>query len=123
MKIVDVAETYSPHGGGVRTYLHAKLAMAARAGHEAVIIAPGEADGVDEVDGGRIVWLRSPPLPFDARYRLFTDRAALERAIAREDPDVLEVSAPQISAYFLNRWRGRARKAFVFHTDLVAVSR
>ena len=57
MKILDVAETYSPHGGGVRTYLHNKLARAAAAGHEAVIVAPGERDCVEEANGGRIVWL------------------------------------------------------------------
>lgn len=121
MKILDVAETYSPHGGGVRTYLHNKLARAAEAGHEAVIVAPGERDGVEDANGGRIVWLASPVLPLDKRYRLFTSKRALEEVIAAEDPDVLEVSAPQLSAYFLSDWRGRAKKSFVFHTDLVAV--
>src|SRR6187397_2816446 len=44
MRVVDVSESYSSHGGGVRTYVHAKLAAARRLGHELVIIAPGVRD-------------------------------------------------------------------------------
>jgi len=45
VKIVDVAEFYAERGGGVRTYVNQKLAAAAAAGHEAVVIAPGPRAG------------------------------------------------------------------------------
>ena len=41
MRIVDVCAFYTPHGGGVRTYIERKLAVASAAGHEMIILAPG----------------------------------------------------------------------------------
>ena len=41
MRIVDVCAFYTPAGGGVRTYVEAKLRAAARFGHEMIIIASG----------------------------------------------------------------------------------
>jgi alpha-1,6-mannosyltransferase len=42
MRIVDVSAFYTPCGGGVRTYVEAKLRAAPRLGHEMIVIAPGE---------------------------------------------------------------------------------
>lgn len=121
MKIVDVSESYSEHGGGVRTYVHHKLAAAARAGHEMVIVAPGHESRVDEVEGGRIVWLESLRSPFDDRYGLFTRARVIHEVLDREDADVVEGSSPLGGGFAVAKWRGRAKKAFVFHTDPVAV--
>jgi alpha-1,6-mannosyltransferase len=121
VKIVDVSESYSEHGGGVRTYVHHKLAAAARAGHELVIVAPGHRDRVDEVEGGRIVWLESLRSPFDDRYGLFTRARPIHDVLDREDADIVEGSSPLGGGRAVSKWKGRARKAFVFHTDLVAV--
>ena len=41
MKIVDVAEYYSENGGGIRTYIQAKMRIAEKHGHEVVVVAPG----------------------------------------------------------------------------------
>ena len=41
MRIADVSAFYTPAGGGVRTYVEAKLKAAARFGHELVMIVPG----------------------------------------------------------------------------------
>jgi alpha-1,6-mannosyltransferase len=121
VKIVDVSESYSEHGGGVRTYVHHKLAAAARAGHELVIVAPGHRDRVDEVEGGRIVWRRSLRSPFDDRYGLFTRARVIHEVLDREDADVVEGSSPLGGGWAVANWQGRAKKAFVFHTDPVAV--
>lgn len=121
MKIVDVSESYSEHGGGVRTYVHHKLAAAARAGHEMVIVAPGHHDGEDVVEGGRIVWVKGPRSPFDDRYGLFTSAKAIHEVLDREDADVVEGSSPLGGGWAVSKWQGRAKKAFVFHTDPVAV--
>ena len=121
MKIVDVSESYSEHGGGVRTYVHHKLAAAARAGHELVIVAPGHHDRVDVVEGGRIVWLESLRSPFDDRYGLFTRARVIHDVLDREDADVVEGSSPLGGGFAVAKWKGRAKKAHVFHTDPVAV--
>ncbi len=121
MKIVDVSESYSEHGGGVRTYVHHKLAAAARAGHEMVIVAPGHCDREDEVEGGRIVWVQSLRSPFDDRYGLFTRSRVIHEVLDRERPDVVEGSSPLGGGWAVAKWQGRAKKAFVFHTDPVAV--
>jgi hypothetical protein len=42
MRIADVSAFYTPAGGGVRTYVDAKLRAAPRFGHEMIVIAPGE---------------------------------------------------------------------------------
>ena len=48
MRIADVCAFYTPAGGGVRTYVEAKLRAAARFGHEMIVIAPGERHEVDQ---------------------------------------------------------------------------
>ena len=121
VKIVDVSESYSEHGGGVRTYVHHKLAAAARAGHELVIVAPGHRDRVDVVEGGRIVWVESLRSPFDDRYGLFTRARVIHEVLDREDADVVEGSSPLGGGFAVAKWKGRARKVHVFHTDPVAV--
>ncbi|MEM9463286.1 MAG: glycosyltransferase [Myxococcota bacterium] len=121
MKIVDVSESYSERGGGVRTYVHHKLAAAARAGHEMVIVAPGLHDREDKVDGGRVVWVKSPRSPFDERYGVFTRKRAIHEILDREEPDLVEGSSPLAGGWAVSSWPGRAKKAFVFHTDPVAV--
>ncbi|WP_375396557.1 glycosyltransferase [uncultured Sphingomonas sp.] len=118
MRIVDVCAFYTPHGGGVKTYIDRKLAAGTAAGHEIVVIAPGERDAVEErFPGARIVWLASPPLPFDRRYRYFHDEAALHGALDRVRPAMIEASSPWSSAAMVGRWQGSAPRALVMHAD------
>ncbi len=121
MKIVDVAEFYAEQGGGVRTYINQKLAAGARAGHEVVIVAPGPEDGEEERLGGRIVWVKGPPLPPDPRYYVLWREKEVHRILDRERPDVVEGSSPWTGGWFVARWPGRAVKTFIFHQDPVAV--
>ena len=53
MKIADVCAFYTPHGGGVKTYIDRKLAIGAAMGHEIVVIAPGSHDRVERRAGGK----------------------------------------------------------------------
>ncbi len=121
MKIVDVCESYSERGGGVRTYVHAKLDAAARLGHEVVVVAPGREHRVVERPGGRIRWIPSTPFPFDPNYGLFLGAHGVHRALEEERPDVVEGSSPWGGGRAVASWRGSAVKTFVFHTDAVAV--
>jgi len=121
MKIVDVAEFYSPLGGGVRTYVDHKLALARRSGHQVTILAPGPSTLREQRPGGEIQWLESPVERFDHRYHRFNDMAVLWRALDREAPDVVEASSLWTGARALAAWQGSAAKALVMHQDPVAV--
>lgn len=124
MKVVDVAEFYAEQGGGVKTYIHQKLEAGHRLGHEVVIIAPGPDDGEEEKLGGRIVWVKGPPMPLDPRYYVLWNEKKVHQALTRERPDVVEGSSPWSGGWFAARWRGhakKAKKAFIFHQDPVAV--
>ncbi len=121
MKLIDVSEFYAERGGGVRTYTHAKLAAGAKLGVEVVVVAPGDADREERREGGRIVWVKSPPLPPDPRYRVLLRERAVHAILDAEAPDVVEGSSTWTAGLFVARWRGTAAKSLVFHQDPVAV--
>ena len=121
MKIVDVAEYYSENGGGIRTYIQAKMRLAAKHGHEVVVVAPGSEDGEEEKYGGRIVWVKGPPVPFYDAYSIMWNMRAVHRVLDREKPDILEGSSVWAGGQFAARWKGNCRRALIFHQDPVAV--
>jgi alpha-1,6-mannosyltransferase len=120
MRIVDVNGFYAEAGGGVRRYVDSKFEAAVRGGHELIVIAPGQASALEERDGGAVRWIPSPPMPFDPRYRRFTDRAAVWTALDAARPDVIEASSPWGSAELAGGWPGDAARSLVFHQDVVA---
>jgi alpha-1,6-mannosyltransferase len=118
MRIVDVNEYYSPTGGGVRTYLDRKMRIMAELGHELIVIAPFDEDRVeDRPDGGRIYWVKSPPLIFDRNYWLFRHDAAIVALLDQLRPDVVEISSFWRTPWVVGRWRGDALKVFFAHND------
>jgi alpha-1,6-mannosyltransferase len=122
MRIVDVNEFYSPTGGGVRTYIDRKMALMAEMGHELICIACGKEDRVEErVGGGKVIYVKSPGLPFDKNYGLFSKREPIWRLLDEFDPDVVETSSVWRPAWIVGKWPGRAFKSFFMHNDNVAV--
>jgi len=118
MRIVDVCAFYAPKGGGVRTYIDRKLACGPQLGHDVTIIAPGEIDAVEERGpGARIVWLASPRLPVDFKYRYFADAEALHAQLDAARPDIVEASSPWRSASMVANWPGSAPRALIMHAD------
>lgn len=121
MRIVDVCAFYTPAGGGVRTYVEAKLKAASRAGHEIIVIAPGEREEtVRRGPGAFLVTIPSPALPLDRRYRYFDDEAAIHDALDAWSPDHVEASSPWSSAAMVGRWQGAASRSLVMHCDPLA---
>jgi alpha-1,6-mannosyltransferase len=121
MRIVDVSAFYTPFGGGVRTYVEAKLRAAPRFGHEIVVIAPGrESQIVKRGPGAFLVTLPSPMLPVDRRYRYFNDERLLHAALDSWQPDHVEASSPWSSATMVGRWQGAATRSLVMHADPLA---
>jgi len=121
MKIVDVAEYYSENGGGIRTYIQAKMRVAKALGHEMVVVAPGPDDFEEEKYGGRIIWVKGPAVPFYDAYSIMWNMRAVHRVLDREKPDVLEGSSVWAGGQFAARWKGDCARTLIFHQDPVAV--
>ena len=121
MKIVDISEFYSPTGGGVRNYVDQKFKAAARYGHSLTVIAPGASNSVETRDGGKLVWVKTPQLPFDRNYRMFWRAKDVWRILDDEAPDVVEGSSPWRGGWIAARWQGAAAKMLFMHADPVAV--
>src|SRR3982751_674166 len=121
MRIVDVSAFYAPQGGGVRTYVEAKLKAAPCFGHELIVVIPGERDEiVERAPGAILASLASPKLPVDRRYRYFDDEKALHRLLDAWRPDHVEASSPWSSATMVGRWQGPATRSLVMHADPLA---
>lgn len=121
MRIADVSAFYTPTGGGVRTYVEAKLRAAARFGHEMILIVPGERhEVIKRGPGAVLVTIPSPLLPVDRRYRYFDDEAAIHAALDAWQPDHVEASSPWSSAAMVGRWQGGASRSLVMHADPLA---
>jgi alpha-1,6-mannosyltransferase len=121
MRIVDVSAFYTPFGGGVRTYVEAKLRAAARFGHELIVIAPGEDHRVvSRGPGALLVTIPSPRLPVDRRYRYFDDERLVHATLDSWQPDHVEASSPWSSATMVGRWQGAATRSLVMHSDPLA---
>lgn len=121
VRIVDVCAFYSPSGGGVRTYVDAKLKSASRLGHEIVVLAPAEnAEVVEVAPGALLAGVPAPTMPFDRRYRYFNDTERLHRELDLWRPDHVECSSPWSSASAVARWRGSATRSLFMHSDPMA---
>lgn len=121
MRIADVCAFYTPMGGGVRTYVEAKLRAASAFGHEMIVIAPGERhEVVRRGPGAILVTIPSPRLAVDRRYRYFDDEAALHAVLDAWQPDHVEASSPWSSATMVGRWQGSASRSLVMHADPLA---
>jgi alpha-1,6-mannosyltransferase len=120
LRIVDVNEFYSPTGGGVRTYVDRKMAILAEQGHELIVVAPGRETRVEErPGGGRVHYLKSASMPFDANYGLFWEAKPIHALLDAIDPDVVENCSPWRPAWIVADWNGRAVKSFFMHNDNV----
>jgi alpha-1,6-mannosyltransferase len=121
MRIADVCAFYTPAGGGVRTYVEAKLAAAPRFGHEMIVIAPGERhEVIRRGPGAFLVTIPSPRMPVDKRYRYFDNEEAVHAALDAWQPDHVEASSPWSSATMVGRWQGAASRSLVMHADPLA---
>ncbi|MDG6108192.1 glycosyltransferase [Dactylosporangium aurantiacum] len=102
MRIVRLANFVMPRSGGLRTALRALGEGYVAAGHEPILIVPGE-EHSDVTDAqGRVITLPGPVVPGTGGYRVLIHRRRLARLLDRLGPDRLEVSDR-----FTLRWTGR----------------
>jgi len=120
MKILDLCEFYSTRGGGVRSYLTRMASAAASTGHELVVVAPGERDEELAREGGRVVHVRGPRMPYDPTYHAPLRLDRMRAIVRRERPDVLQVSSPFLPAWLaasLRRDDASRVHTYVHHSD------
>lgn len=94
MKLVDVTEFYSQRGGGVRTYLTDRARVAAKHGHEHLVLAPGPRGPAPP----GVRYIPGPATPYDSTYHVLWRVGRLRREIRAERPDVLEIHSPYVAA-------------------------
>jgi alpha-1,6-mannosyltransferase len=92
MRIVRLANFVTPHSGGLRTALRELGAGYLAAGHEPVLVIPGEQDTDSHDEQGRVITLRGPEVPFMGGYRILLRKQRVARLLETIRPDVLEVS-------------------------------
>jgi alpha-1,6-mannosyltransferase len=96
LKICDLTQFYSPVSGGVKRYVHEKIAFIQRhrPDDEHVLIVPGEKTE-SIVDGrSRIYTIHSPLISRSSRYRALLNLRAVNEILEREKPDIIESSDP-----------------------------
>jgi alpha-1,6-mannosyltransferase len=101
MRIVQVANFYTPTSGGLRTCVEELGRGYVAGGHERILVVPGERDGDEQTPSGRRIWISSPRL--GGGYRVLTARGRVRRVLDDIRPDVLEVS-DKFSVPWLSRW-------------------
>ena len=116
--MVDVSAFYTPHGGGVKTYVEQKLRLGPDLGAKVVILAPGDDHSVTEYGPmARIVTIPSPRFALDRNYWYFGDEAALHAALDQLAPDLVEVGSPWRSPSWVANWHGNVPRSLVMHAD------
>lgn len=118
MHLVDVCAFYTPHGGGVKTYVEQKLRLGPELGATITILAPGDDHEVVEFGPrARIVKIPSPRLAVDKNYWYFADEPALHAALDQLEPDLVECSSPWRSPSWTANWGGKVPRSLFMHAD------
>ncbi|MEU2564377.1 glycosyltransferase [Streptomyces longispororuber] len=108
LRIVRLANFVTPSSGGLRTALRELGRGYLAAGHEPVLVVPGERVSAAETEQGLVVTLPGPVLPGTGGYRVLADRHGLTRLLERLAPDRLEVS-DRTTLRWTGQWARRAR--------------
>ena len=96
MKICDLTQFYSPRSGGVKRYVHEKIAYISNCSRDDVhvLIIPGAKTEVTTNGRSRVYSIRSPLVSRSSRYRALLNLRAMEEILEQERPDLIESSDP-----------------------------
>ncbi|MDF6041213.1 glycosyltransferase [Streptomyces sp. JH14] len=106
--IVRLANFVTPSSGGLRTALDDLGRGYLAAGHEPVLVVPGDSASDVRTAQGRVITLPGPVLPGSGGYRLMTGRRRLRHLLETLRPDRLEVS-DRTTLRWTGEWARRAR--------------
>ncbi|MFF4981797.1 glycosyltransferase [Streptomyces sp. NPDC001046] len=108
LRIVRLANFVAPASGGLRTALRELGTGYRAAGHEPVLVIPGDRAEDRETGQGRVITLPGPLLPGTGGYRVLTGRRQVARLLEELAPDRLEVS-DRTTLRWTGTWARRAR--------------
>ncbi|GAA3022375.1 glycosyltransferase [Streptomyces glomeratus] len=108
LRIVRLANFVAPASGGLRTALRELGKGFKEAGHEPVLIVPGEHHTDRMTEQGRVITLPGPLLPGTGGYRVLTDKRRVASLLEDLVPDRLEVS-DRTTLRWTGKWARRAR--------------
>ena len=92
MRVVHVANAYTPHSGGIRTTVHALGQGYRAAGHDFVLVVPGQRTCDEDLPWGRRITLAGPMVPGSGGYRVLADMRKVRTLLDVLEPDRLEIS-------------------------------
>ncbi|HWC82907.1 MAG TPA: glycosyltransferase [Pseudonocardiaceae bacterium] len=90
MRIVQLANFYGPTSGGLRVAVDTIGRGYAEAGHDRVLVVPGQQRAVRHTDDGMVITL--PGTPVSGGYRILLRPSAVRRELDWLRPDSVEVS-------------------------------
>ncbi|MFE9609482.1 glycosyltransferase [Streptomyces sp. NPDC006012] len=108
LRIVRLANFVAPASGGLRTALRELGKGFRAAGHEPVLVVPGERHTDQDTEQGRVITLPGPLLPGTGGYRVLLDKRRVAALLEELAPDRLEVS-DRTTLRWTGRWARRAR--------------
>ncbi|WP_328934762.1 MULTISPECIES: glycosyltransferase [unclassified Streptomyces] len=108
LRIVRLANFVAPASGGLRTALRELGKGFKEAGHDPVLIVPGERHTDRETEQGRVITLPGPLLPGTGGYRVLADKRRVAALLEHLAPDRLEVS-DRTTLRWTGKWARRAR--------------
>ncbi|MFE2888975.1 glycosyltransferase [Streptomyces graminifolii] len=108
LRIVRLANFVAPASGGLRTALRELGKGFKEAGHDPVLIVPGERHTDRETEQGRVITLPGPLLPGTGGYRVLADKRRVAGLLEHLAPDRLEVS-DRTTLRWTGKWARRAR--------------
>ncbi|MDH6520508.1 alpha-1,6-mannosyltransferase [Streptomyces sp. SAI-135] len=108
LRIVRLANFVAPASGGLRTALRELGKGYRAAGHECVLVVPGDRASDRHTEQGRIVTLPGPLLPGTGGYRVLADKRRVARLLEELAPDRLEV-CDRTTLRWTGKWARRAR--------------
>ncbi|PYK01450.1 MAG: glycosyltransferase family 1 protein [Verrucomicrobia bacterium] len=96
VKICDLTQFYSPVSGGVKRYLHEKIAYIqdCMSKDKHVLVIPGKKTTVRANGRSRIYTIRAPLVSRTAQYRALLNLRAVDQILRNERPDIIESGDP-----------------------------
>jgi alpha-1,6-mannosyltransferase len=129
IKTLHVTNSWHPTSGGISTFYRALLREAGKRGHLLRLVVPGAEDCVEPAEGQALIYkIAAPPARLNPLYRtiypnqyLF-EGSKLQRILAVERPDVIEISDKYTLAYLGGVVRSRLLPALDFRPVVVGLS-
>jgi len=121
LRVLDITKFYAPGGGGVRTYLDAKIADFRTRAVRHTLVIPGPARGKTRRGNTTVYRIPGTSIPFTPGYRFLLSARSIREILDRERPHVIEVGSP-FFVPLVTRWASQGMgvpTVGFYHADLV----